>query len=178
MTDDPITALLPRSAGHQFVIYGDSCSGVPDALHERTFAAVNAVVRRLCPQPQFILFPGDEIEGLTPDPAILRPQWRYWLDVEMAWLDRWKTPMWHTTGNQTAYDKMSKAIFRPAMRPGGILYRSRTEIAWTSFQAVMATGLEKIRWPMSWNVGYGQQGSADRPFKGHNLTMKVRTYFA
>jgi hypothetical protein len=44
---------------------------VPDALHERTFASVNSVVRRLKPQPEFILFPGDEVIGLTPDQDIL-----------------------------------------------------------------------------------------------------------
>src|SRR5262249_2385960 len=88
VTDKPISALLPRVAGHQFVLYGDSCSGVPGALHERTFASVNAVIRRLKPQPEFILFLGDEIVGLTPDPDILRTQWKHWIDVEMDWLDR------------------------------------------------------------------------------------------
>jgi hypothetical protein len=107
-----IPALLPRGKGHQFLLYGDSCSGVPGALHEKTFASVNAVVQRLRPQPEFILFPGDEIIGLTPDPDALRAQWRYWFDTEMAWLDRAATPIWHTTGNHTTYDAMSEAVFR------------------------------------------------------------------
>ncbi|MBB3311193.1 hypothetical protein FHT78_002937 [Rhizobium sp. BK196] len=120
----PIKALLPKSGGHQFVLYGDSCSGVADALHERTIASVNAVLRRLEPQPQFILFPGDEIIGLTTDEASLRAQWRHWFDVEMAWLDRASIPMWHTTGNHTTYDEMSEAVFRdvlglPANGPAG-----------------------------------------------------------
>ncbi|GGJ29801.1 metallophosphoesterase family protein [Neoroseomonas lacus] len=121
MADEPIPALLPRGAGHHFLIYGDSCSGVPGAQHEQTFAAVNAVVRRLSPQPDFILFPGDEVIGLTPDPAALRGQWRHWLDVEMGWLDRQRTPIWHTTGNHTAYDAMSEAVFRDvlALPPNG-----------------------------------------------------------
>ncbi len=106
-----IPAILPRGKGHQFLLYGDSCSGVPGALHETTFAAVNAVVQRLRPQPEFILFPGDEIIGLTPDADALRAQWRYWLDTEMAWLDRAATPIWHTTGNHTTYDLMSEAVF-------------------------------------------------------------------
>lgn len=84
MTDQPIAAILPDGDGHQFVMYGDSCSGVPGALHEVTFASVNAIVRRLAPQPGFILFPGDEIIGLSPHPETLRGQWRHWLDVEMA----------------------------------------------------------------------------------------------
>jgi broad specificity phosphatase PhoE len=84
-----IRALIPRdSAGHQFVCYADSCSGVPGGPHEATFAAVNAVVAQLSPQPEFICFPGDEIRGLTVDGEELRRQWRYWLEQEMGWLDR------------------------------------------------------------------------------------------
>jgi hypothetical protein len=110
-----IPALLPRGAGHQFVLYGDACSGIPGALHERNFAAVNAVLRRLAPQPEFILFPGDEIIGLTADAESLRAQWRHWLDREMGWLDRRTIPIWHTTGNHTAYDEMSEAVFRDVL---------------------------------------------------------------
>lgn len=44
MKDIPI--LKPKSNGHQFVIYGDSCSGVPDALHESTFAQINTMILR------------------------------------------------------------------------------------------------------------------------------------
>lgn len=107
-----IPALLPRGAGHQFVLYGDACSGIPGALHERTFAAVNEVVRRLSPAPEFILFPGDEVIGLTPDPDQLRAQWRHWLTRELSWLDRDATPMYHATGNHTTYDEMSEGVFR------------------------------------------------------------------
>jgi hypothetical protein len=110
-----IPALLPRGKGHQFLLYGDSCSGVPGALHEKTFASVNAIVRRLRPQPEFILFPGDEVIGLTPDAEALRAQWRHWFDTEMAWLDRAATPIWHTTGNHTTYDVMSEAVFRAVL---------------------------------------------------------------
>ena len=115
MIQDFIPALLPRGKGHQFLLYGDSCSGLPNALHEKTFASVNAVVRRLRPQPEFILFPGDEIIGLVPDADTLRTQWQYWLDTEMGWLDRATTPMWHTTGNHTTYDAMSNAVFREVL---------------------------------------------------------------
>jgi Calcineurin-like phosphoesterase len=109
---EAIPALLPRESGHQFVLYGDACSGIPGAQHEKTFAAVNAVVRRLTPEPEFIIFTGDEIVGLTPDPERLRSQWRHWLENEMAWLDRHAIPIWHSTGNHTAYDKMSEQVFR------------------------------------------------------------------
>ena len=112
---DTIPALLPRGRGHQFVLYGDSCSGVPDAPHERSFAQVNTVVRRLTPPPEFIIFAGDEIAGLQAEPDQLRRQWRRWLDHEMAWLDRRATPLWHATGNHTAYDPMSEAVFRDTL---------------------------------------------------------------
>lgn len=103
--------MTPRGPGHRFTIYGDACSGLPGALHERTFAAVNAVVARLDPAPEFILFPGDEITGLTRDEAALRAQWRHWFEVEMAWLDRARIPLFHTTANHTTYDPMSERVF-------------------------------------------------------------------
>src|SRR3954452_17397099 len=111
-TSRPITSLLPRGAGHHFVVYGDACSGVPGAPHEETFAAVNAVLRRLKPFPEFIAFLGDEIVGLSASPDELRAQWRYWLDREMGWLDRKRTPLWHTTSNHGTYDAMSESIFK------------------------------------------------------------------
>lgn len=61
----------------------------------------------------------------------------------------------------------------PEMGPGGILYRKHGETAWTSFKAATATGIENVRWPSSWNLGHGQHGSGDRPFKGHGLTVNV-----
>lgn len=115
MSSLPIPSLLPRGAGHQFVVYGDACSGIPGAPHAACFAAVNTVVRRLAPQPEFIIFTGDEIAGLSADPAELRRQWRHWLDHEMAWLDRQAIPLWHATGNHTAYDPMSEAVFRETL---------------------------------------------------------------
>src|SRR3546814_5467253 len=74
--------------------------GVAGAPHERSFAAVNAVVARLDPPPEFILFPGDGVIGLTRDEAALRAQWRHWFEVEMAWLDRSRIPLFHTTRSE------------------------------------------------------------------------------
>jgi hypothetical protein len=107
----PLAALLPRGPGHQFVVYGDACSGIPGAPHEKTFAAMNAIVRRLQPAPQFMVFLGDEIAGLSADAGELRSQWRHWLDREMGWLDRRAIPLWNTTSNHTTYDTMSEAVF-------------------------------------------------------------------
>lgn len=109
--EDPIPALTPRGPGHQFVVYGDSCSGVPGAPHEATFAAVNAAVRRLSAPPEFIAFLGDEVIGLTQDEEQLKTQWRHWLEVETAWIDRQATPVFHTTSNHTTYDNLSEEVF-------------------------------------------------------------------
>ncbi len=115
MVSQTIPILKPQSMGHQFVIYGDSCSGVPDALHESTFASVNAVIQRLASPPEFICYPGDEIMGLTTDADELRQQWNYWFQHEMAWLDHDTILLYHTTGNHTTYNKMSEDIFREVM---------------------------------------------------------------
>lgn len=115
MVKNRIRALTPHGSGHQFVFYGDSCSGVPDALHAEKLAKVNSVVRRLEPEPEFIIFPGDEVIGLIPDETELRAQWRYFFEVEMAWLDTIRTPMFHSTGNHTTYDRMSERVFADVM---------------------------------------------------------------
>ncbi|MEM7536579.1 MAG: metallophosphoesterase [Chloroflexota bacterium] len=108
-----IKALTPNDdGGVQFVCYADSCSGVPGALHEQTFASVNAIVRQLDPLPKFICFPGDEIIGLTADEMQLRAQWHHWFTHEMGWLDRAKIPLYHTTGNHTVYDSLSESVYR------------------------------------------------------------------
>lgn len=110
-----IPILKAMTSGHQFVIYGDSCSGVPDTLHELTFAQVNSVIHRLEIPPEFICYTGDEIMGLTTDTDKLRRQWTHWFDHEMAWLNRTSIPLYHTTGNHTTYDRMSEAIYREVM---------------------------------------------------------------
>lgn len=108
---EQIDAVLPHGAGHQFVFYGDSCSGVAGARNALAFARTNDVVRRLAPAPQFVVFAGDEIVGLTASEVELRRQWRHWLDVEMAWLDRSAIPLYNTTSNHTTYDEMSERVF-------------------------------------------------------------------
>ena len=115
MVEKKIHALIPRKSGHQFVFYGDSRSGVPDALHAQKLAKVNAVVRRFDPAPEFIIFPGDEVIGLISDEAELRAQWRYFFYVEMAWLKDTSIPMYHSTGNHTTYDRMSEQVFADVM---------------------------------------------------------------
>ena len=111
-----IASLVPRDeTGFQFVCYADACSGVPGAPHEHTFAAVNSVVARLLPAPEFICFPGDEIRGLTANADSLKQQWNYWFTHEMGWLDRESIPLYHTTANHTTYDPTSEAVFREVL---------------------------------------------------------------
>ena len=56
-----------------------------------------------------------EIVGLTDDVGTLQAQWQHWFDVEMAWLDRSRIPLWHATGNHTAWDQASEAVFAEVM---------------------------------------------------------------
>jgi len=108
-----VPALQPRDeSGFQFACYADCCSGILGGANESTFAAVNAVVSRLEPQPEFICFPGDEVQGLTSDAADLRRQWRYWQNVEMGWARSRAIPVHNTPGNHTVYDDMSAGVFR------------------------------------------------------------------
>ncbi len=110
--NSPLPALVPRTAGgHQFVCYGDCCSGVPGAPFAANFAAINATLRRLHPPPEFLVFLGDHVAGLTADADALRRQWRYWLDHEMAWVPR-GLPVYHTTSNHDTYDAASEAVWR------------------------------------------------------------------
>ncbi len=119
-----IDALIPRGSGHQLVVYGDACSGVAGAPHEANFAQVGRMLARLRPQPELVVFTGDEIVGLTADRHELEGQWRHFLRSEMTWPDRAEVPTYHVTGNHTAYDPMSEAVFRdvlgmPRNGPGG-----------------------------------------------------------
>lgn len=114
-TDDIITALMPRAEGHQFTVYGDSCSGIAGHLHEANLARINAVVARLSPSPEFILYPGDEIIGLTGSEADLRAQWRHWWDVEMALPRERAIPIYNCTGNHTTYNALSESVYRDAL---------------------------------------------------------------
>ena len=110
-----IPCLRAGEGGHQFVVYGDSCSGMAGARNEANLSEVNAAIEALDAQPDFICFLGDEIMGLASDPVELRRQWRHFFAREMAWLGRGTTPLYHTTGNHTVYDEGSEAVFREAM---------------------------------------------------------------
>jgi hypothetical protein len=104
--------ILPFKKSHHFVIYGDSCSGIPGSLHESNLASINDILKNNKKKPQFILFPGDEIVGLTNNEKSLKKQWDYWLNKEMNWVKEQKIPFYNSTGNHTTYNRMSERVFR------------------------------------------------------------------
>jgi hypothetical protein len=83
--------------------------------HETNLSNINAVVSRLSPKPEFVIFPGDEIIGLVNDEAELRAQWRHWLGVEMAWHRSNDISIFNSTGNHTVYNSMSERVFQDAL---------------------------------------------------------------
>ncbi|MCH2126925.1 MAG: hypothetical protein MK165_19185 [Pirellulaceae bacterium] len=110
---DTIKALLPRDdKGRHFVLYSDCCSGTPGTQNARNLQAVNQVVSRISPAPEFIAFPGDAIGGYTDDYAELRRQWRYWLEEEMSWLQDRNLVLYQSTSNHNTYDAGSEQTFR------------------------------------------------------------------
>ena len=85
---------------------------------------------RLWPPPEFICFLGDEISGLTTDGEELQRQWRYWFDHELAWLDRHKIPLYHTTGHKQvlAYYVNRLTAFRCEGANDGLSNRVNSDI--------------------------------------------------
>ena len=112
---ETVTALIPRQDGHQFVFYGDCCSGIPGAPFDRNFSRVNAVLQRLGPPPDFILFLGDHIMGPYAEAHPIEEQWRYWLNGEMAWLDTSRIPLYHCTSNHDTDDTAAERVWRKVL---------------------------------------------------------------
>ena len=108
---EKIKNIFPEKNGHHFVIFGDSCSGIPGLTHESNLSLINGVLQNLEEKPQFIIFTGDEITGLTNNEQDLRRQWDYWLNVEMKWVKQSKIPLYNSTGNHTTYNRMSERVF-------------------------------------------------------------------
>ena len=109
----PISALLPRDkTGQQFVLYSDCCSGTPGTSAAKNLQSVNEMVARIQPQPKFIAFPGDAINGYTKDYVELRRQWDYWQGTEMKWIRDRNLPLFQSTSNHNTYDAGSEAVFR------------------------------------------------------------------
>ncbi|MEE3369247.1 MAG: hypothetical protein VX346_07880 [Planctomycetota bacterium] len=110
---ESIPALLPRDAsGHRFVLYSDCCSGKPGTAVEKNLQSVNRMVARIQPQPEFIAFPGDAVNGYTQDYAELRQQWDYWRGIEMKWVREREIPLFQSTSNHNTYDAGSEQVFR------------------------------------------------------------------
>ena len=117
-----IPALLPSGAGHQFAFLGDCCAGVPGHPFGENLARVASSLRRLEPQPEFLLFLGDHIMGSYDTEHDVRGQWDYWFGTEMAWLEESRMPVYHTTSNHNTRDKASEEVWReviPDIPPNG-----------------------------------------------------------
>ncbi|MDR1236940.1 MAG: metallophosphoesterase [Propionibacteriaceae bacterium] len=110
MDASPIQALLPRDpAGRQFVLYSDSCSGQVDDPYgngER-LARTSAVVRRLAPRPEFIVFPGDAVAD-----GSVEEQWIHWLGSEMHWAEELGLPIYQATSNHNTPTPKSYPLYR------------------------------------------------------------------
>ena len=105
--------MLPwTSGGHQFVVFGDCCSGIPGTDSERHFRAVNTARRYLRPRPAFICFLGDHVAGLIPDIDRLRAQWSYFLKVENRAVQDEIADVYHLTSNHNTYGADSIAVWR------------------------------------------------------------------
>jgi hypothetical protein len=110
---DIIPALMPRDdQGHHFLFYSDCTSGRPGQPQEKNLQLVNAMIRRIQPRPEFVVFPGDAIMGYTKDYGELRRQWDHFYDKEMGWLQALKLQFYQSTSNHNTYDEGSEEVFR------------------------------------------------------------------
>jgi hypothetical protein len=135
-----------------------------------------------------ICFLGDEIIGLTADSGVLRQQWRYWLDQEMAWLDQHAIPLYHTTGNHTTYDVSSEAVFREVLahlpRNGpqgqkGLTYFVRHRDLLLVFINTLWSGLGGEGWVETTWLDQTLQAHADARYKlvlGHHPVHTVNGF--
>jgi calcineurin-like phosphoesterase family protein len=113
-TTRSIKAMKPQPGGIQFVMYADSTSGRPDGPNALDLAALNRLILRLSPAPEFIVFPGDHIGG-SENLEEHRRQWRYFLDTEMAPITAAKIPVYNTTSNHDNYYPGTDQIFREVL---------------------------------------------------------------
>ena len=81
--------------------------------------------------------------------------WQYWHGPQLS--------------NGSSFD--FQIALHPAMGPGGILFRTGENTAWSSLPSTSSRGLELARWPQYWSIAYGQNGPSDRPFKGEALKV-------
>jgi hypothetical protein len=111
-----VPTLLPRTTGgRHFAVYGDSCSGIPGAAHERNFHNVNAALRRLAAPPEFVCFLGDHIAGLTANIDELRQQWRHFFEVELIALRDEFPDFYHLTSNHNTFSAESITVWRECL---------------------------------------------------------------
>jgi len=99
-----IPALTAQPSGYQFVLIGD-----PHTVTQGSqFQAVNAVIDRLQPPPEFVCLAGDHVWGCTEDEKALRDQWQQWFGQNKSLLTR---RIFHCTANHTVIGPRSAALY-------------------------------------------------------------------
>lgn len=94
----------------RLTLLGDSCSGRPDAPHERNLAKLSAVILQQNRPADALLYLGDHIAGYADSEARVSAEWDHFLGREFRDLhDRYPRNV-HIPGNHDAYDPMSAAI--------------------------------------------------------------------
>jgi hypothetical protein len=99
-----IPALAAQPTGHQFVLIGDSHT----VSQGSQFQAINAVIDRLQPPPEFVCLAGDHVWGWTEDEQALREQWRQWSSQNKSLLTH---RIFHCTANHTVIGPRSAALY-------------------------------------------------------------------
>jgi hypothetical protein len=103
-TQRAIPALTSPTGGRQFVLIGDSHT----VSEGSQFQAINTVIERLQPAPEFICLAGDHIWGWTEDVTIVNEQWQQWFAHNSRLL---RYPIFHCTANHTVLGPQSAALY-------------------------------------------------------------------
>lgn len=177
---------LPLPQAHQFVVYGDACSGRPNTINSRTLAALNAMLSRRR-TPDFVLFMGDEISGLSHSRAHMQSQWDHFLLHERQWPSADRLTFYHVPGNHTVFDAQSAELFRdnlrmPANGPAGdegLSYWVRRGdlllvVVNTLSQALGGEGRADVEWLRS--VLHQHEEAACKIVAGHHPAFPVNGF--
>lgn len=125
--------------------------------HRENFRKILSILKQKSPNVDFITFLGDHVWGYTKDKPLLEIQWQEWLK-DFKILENYK--VYHTTGNHTAYDEMSTAVYKdifpdipqngPVNQKGLSYYERRGEVLLvfinTAFQDNQKEGKVNYTW--------------------------------
>jgi hypothetical protein len=100
-----------NASSTRLLIFGDSCSGVPDHPHERTLATLVGAILARPRDVDVLCYLGDHVAGYTASDAELAAQWSYFLEHEFEALSETFATIHHIPSNHTAYDRMSSSVY-------------------------------------------------------------------